>query len=332
MAEFKTARLNQEIRLRNWPSGRVNVLRLAVQQLEESLNSSLASTVVQTERRKISDQIPFILDLAVNPGFRQATATWSAPPGLGTHPLRQLLFYELQYDGDPTFASPTTVTTSQPNFAIAGVSLGSSLSVRIRVVNTFGDASIWSSVVSVTIAQSRIQQTLLDDITMRLETPVGVWKTILENDFNPVDAKLCINAQIALAGLHFDTDRMAGAVVRKTLYGGPSYAQFRWRIGSFNDATETFDLAETGQRTILSNRPGYTVASDKSSVRNPLAFGTFMTEFITITPGIEARVQLQACKLVGTEWLGETRSRSLQTSDPVVAVRSGKVIEVLQDI
>lgn len=329
----KSTRKLQDIRLRNWDAGRLNLLKLSVQNLEESLNSSLNSPIVQTERRKISDQVPFILDFNVRPGFRQVQCLWSAPPGLGGHPFRQLLFYEIQHDSSPVFSSPTTIQTANPGITIAGLASGELISFRIRVVNTFGAASVWSDTITVTVAQSKINQTLLEDVTIRLEGPIGYWRTVSENIFIPLAANAVVNSSIALAGLHFDTDQKRGAVTRKTLRGGPAHVQFRWRVGNLNSITNNYDMRELGQRTILSARPGFALnSSNKSNARNPLAFGSFITPFFKLTPGVSGKIQLQAMKMVGTEWKGPERERAIATSDPVFFLRNTKLLEVLEDL
>lgn len=333
MAQSKQARALQDVRLRSWDSGRLNLLKLAVQNLENSLNTSLNSPIVQTERRKISDQVPFILDFNVRPGFRQVQCLWSAPPGLGGHPFRQLLFYEIQHDSDPVFSDPTTIQTAQTGITIAGLALGELISFRIRVVNTFGVASTWTDTITVRVAQSQIQQTPLNDVTMRLEGPVGYWRTVSETTFTPLAANATVNASISLAGVHFDTDQKRGAITRKTLRGGPAHVQFRWKVGNLNPITNNYILTELGQRTILSVRPGFASTSgDKSAIKNPLAIGTFVTPFFKLQPGVSGKIQLQAAKMPGTEWKGSQRERTLQTSDPVFFFRNAKLIEVLEDL
>lgn len=335
MAEYKTGVPTQELRLRNWPAGRLNVLRLAVQRLETEVNKGLGNRVEQSQRRAFSDQVPFPLFLSAQPGFRQVQIDIGPAPGLGGHPRRQLLFYELQYDGSPAFPNPTIVETPQTHLVVGGLALGETISFRARVVNTFNEVSRWTETRTVTVAQSIIQQTELPTAGIRLENPVGSFQTIMEAVYQPLDAMACVNAHIAVLGPTFDVDRKRGAVTRKTLYGGPATVQLRWRIGLFNEETNVFDMREVGQRTLLSVRPGYsaeTTASLLSNTRSPLAFGTFLTDWYQLTPGSLAKVQLQAAKCPGSEWLGPQRIRTIKTTDPVVFVREGQIIEVLQDV
>ena len=84
-------------------------------------------------------------------------------------------------------------------------------------------------------------------------------------------------------------------------------------------------------RTLLSARPGVnTESSDFNSVRTPTAFGTFMLPFFKPDAGIRTRIILEAAKIPGSEWLGPTRNRATQISDPLLMTRRGQIIEVLE--
>lgn len=333
MSQYDVGFPTQDVRLRNWPSGRLNLLRLAVQRLESGVSQTLGARVEQSQRRKVSDQVPFPLSLDVRPGFRQAEVNIGKAPGLlGGHPFRQLLFYELQHDATPGFPNPTIIETTYTHIALAGLALGETRSFRARVVSTRNEVSRWTATKTVTVAQSAIQQTALPDKSVRLEQPVGVFQTILSATYTPVEAQATLLGHIAVCGPHFDTVRRQGAVNLKTLYGGPAFVQFRWRVGSLNAASLNYDLRPVGERAMLSVRPGFSAASDLSSVRNPLAFGALPTPWFKLTAGVEAKVVLEAAKCPGSEWLGSQRERATQITDPVVFLRNGQVIEVLEDL
>lgn len=331
---FNISRPLPEVRIRNWPSGRLSQLKLAVQTLESEVNESLASRSLQSERRKVSGQVPFILDLAVAPGFRQAQVSFSRPPGLGGHPRRQLLFYEVQHAADTAFANPVIIKTPQTNVTVAGLTLGALRSFRVRVVSTLQEVSVWSSVVTVRVAQSQIQQTKIPNVTRRLEAPVGIWQSIFKFNYTPLESQACVNAHIGVIAPHFDTTRVdPNSVERKDLYGGPAHVQLRWVIGSLNEFTQEFDMSKpTGERIALSARPGFSDNADKSSVRAPFAFGTFLTPFYKLEAGLSAQIELQAALTPGSEWLGPERDRALQTTAPVITATNGKIIEVLEDL
>jgi len=330
MAEYKTGSPSSDLRLRNWDAGRLAQLRLAVQRLESEVNRTLAASVVQSAKRTITDQVPFILDLSVNPGFRQASVHFTAPPGLGGHPRRQLLFYEVQHDTSEAFADPTVIQTPNTDISIAGLGLGETRSFRVRVVNTLNEASVWCTPVTVTLARNLIQQTYLTDVSKRLTKNIGEWETVFDEVWQPVDSKACVNVHVALACPHFDVDQKVGGTTVKTFYGGPATVQFRWRVGLYNNFTLDYDIREKGIRSILSARPGYTAeASDYSSIRTPTAFGTMMLPFFTPTSGTNMRIILEAAKLPGSEWQGPTIGRTMQISDPLVFTRRGQIVEVL---
>ncbi|MDY6957681.1 MAG: hypothetical protein SVK08_00855 [Halobacteriota archaeon] len=304
---------------------------MAVQRLEGEVNKTLAASTQQSAKRQTSNQVPFILDLTVVPGFRQATVQFSAPPGLGGAPQRQLLFYELQHDTDAAFSNPTIIQTPNTNLHIAGLGQGETRSFRARVVSTLNQVSRFSDTVTVTLAQNKIQATALIDSSVRLTQDIGKWQTVLDNVFQPVDAKACINIQTALACPHFDVERKdSGGVTRQTFHGGPAMVQLRWLVGPFDSILQDFVIKEKGIRCILSARPGYTdEASDLNSIRTPTAFGTFMLPFYRPEAGALQRVVLQAAKMPGSSWKGPTSGREEQTSDPILFTRRGQIIEVL---
>ena len=332
MAKYEVGRPLSDIRLRNWDTGRLAQLKLAVQRLESEVNKTLTASTKQSAKRQVTDQVPFILNLSIQPGFRQATVQFTAPPGLGGHPRRQLLFYEIQHDTSAAFANPTIIQTPNTNVNIAGLGLGETRSFRARVVNTINEASVWSSTVTVDLARSKIQQTAIDDVSKRLTLGVGEWQTVLDKTYTPVEAQSCVNLHVAIACPHFDVDRVDdNSVVRATFHGGPASVQLRWRVGSFNSFTSDFDFREKGVRTLLAARPGFNEeASDFNSVRTPTAFGSFMMPFFKPTAGISHRIILEAAKTPGSEWLGPTRARAFQISDPMIFVRNAQIIEVLE--
>ncbi len=331
MPKYEVGRPLQDVRLRNWDAGRVNQLKLAVQRLESEVNKTLSSSSLQSQKRLTSDQVPFILDLSVSPGFKQVVINFTPPPGLGGHPRRQLLFYEIQHAADESFAGATTLRTPNNQVAIAGFALGETRSFRARVINTINEAGQYSSTRTVTLASAKIQQTFIDNVDVRLDRDIGDFQPIFVRQFQPVEARFCTNIQLGLACPHFDVELKDGGVTRQTFRGGPATVQLRWRIGTFNEFTQDFEFREEGPRTLLSARPGVeTEAVDFNSVRTPMAFGTYMLPFFKPQAGVQTQVVLEAAKMPSSEWFGPTRARSLEISDPLLYTRGGQIIEVVE--
>lgn len=331
MSNYRNARPQNDIRLRNWDSGRLAQLRLAVSRLETEINETLGASVAQSARRAISDQIPFILDLTLSPGYRQIQVDWSPPPGLGGHPFRQLLFYEIQHADNAGFVGASVIQTPQTHVVIGGLESGELRFIRVRVINTENVASIWATD-SATSARGRIIQTDLPEIKAgkRLTLDVGKWQTVLEQSYEPVGGAITTNIHLALANISSDVTVQDEDMVTRAVYrGGPAGVQFRWELDTFNDTIADFITTDYGERTLLTMRPGKAVPGGESPA--PLAFGTFMTPFIRPASGVDIKFRLLAAKVTGSEWKGPDKSGSLTVSDPFLFVGNGKVIEILEN-
>ncbi len=65
MARVKVPRLQAEVRLRNWPAGRVSQLKLFLGHLEQAIGISLAAQVEQSPKRKFSEFVPKIVSQSI---------------------------------------------------------------------------------------------------------------------------------------------------------------------------------------------------------------------------------------------------------------------------
>lgn len=326
MAQYQPSRPRQDVRIRNWSKGRLANLKLLITRLESQLDQTGAASVVESAARRFDDLVPFVLDLRIDAGYRQFVVNFSEPPGLaGSHPNRQLIFYEIQHDSTPAFSDPIIIETPQRHIMIGGVGSGETRFFRARVINTKFHASRWSSTVISTTARSVFQQTPITDIATRLISPIGEWQTIFSQDYDPFNGAVCLNIQIAMAALQEDVDvlRQKDGGVAKTFQSGPAFVQFRVLKN-----TGTGD-EEFGQRTILSARPGFT---GFQVGKTPQAFGTLVTEFIR--PGQPVLTfKLQAAKMVGSEWRGGTGANDpLQEGEPYIWIRNSKILEVLENL
>jgi hypothetical protein len=116
MARYRKDRPLQDVRLRNWESGRQAEMKLMISRLEDVLNDTLAAQVDQSVAREISDEVPFIIRMTVNGGYRSFKVDFPVPPG-----LKKLLYYEIQHDDNNAFSSPVTLTTPLNNIVVSGV-------------------------------------------------------------------------------------------------------------------------------------------------------------------------------------------------------------------
>lgn len=325
MAESTKIRPSQDVRLRNWDSGRLAQLKLIVERLESFVNEAAPATVAQSDMRKISVKVPIIIDLAVVPGYKQFTIDFSIPPGLGGHPFRQLLFYEIQHDTSPAFNDPVIVQTPQRHISIGNVGLAETRYFRARVINTQNYAGEWTRTIRSTAARGIFATTAMPDAKLRLENVIGDWQTVFKTAYTPTGGAVTLNAQLAMIAVQRDITVTNPSGGSYTLFGGPAHVQFRWRIGITNPITLITTYREIGERTMLSARPAYTgVKLGKA----PMSFGTFMTPFDRFGSGSEVIFELQAAKVPGSEWQGGTHERAMRISDPIVYSKNGTIVEV----
>ncbi len=295
-------------------------MRLMVSRLEEALNDTLGAQVEQSAARQFNDDIPFILDLTLSSGFRQFEIDFTAPPGLGgagrgaaPHPDRQLLFYEIQHSASAAFTSPTSIETPQTHIIAGGFGSGETRFFRARVINTKFQASRWTSTISATTAEGKIISTSIDDFNVPFTAAIGTWQTIFSVVYEPSEGSTFVNVQLALGCPQED---------RGSRGGGPAHVQFRWLLD-----TGSGDVELEGVRTVMAAIPGNT---ETETGKAPMAFGSFMTPFRTL-PGVgTVTYTLEGRKRPGSEWKGGDGLSATATADPLVFVRNGKIVEILE--
>lgn len=328
MAKITFQRPTQEIRLRNWPSGREAALRLMASRLEEAALGSLATQTGKDAKRKFNANIPNIIQFSVTAGFKQFEVSFPIPPGLGgagrglsPHPDRQLLFYEIEHSTTAAFTDSTVVNSPENHLLISGVGLGETRVFRARVVNTKQEAGPWTATITATSAGGLIVQTTLPDATDRLVTDLTSWKTITRKTYTPASGKVCLMAHLTVGAPQTDVTNRQGVTYRS----GPSHVQFRW-TRDVGDGRGDQEIG-SGIRCLLSAVPGYTgITLGKA----PAAFGTFITPFQDL--GDTTTVfKLQARKRLNSRWKGGEGNADLKTSDPMVFVRNGQIIEVIEE-
>lgn len=154
MSNFKKLRPLNEVRLREWPAGRVNQMKVMLSHLEHVANIALAAQVSQTTSRKFNELIPKIVsqDIDAQIEFREVRLRWDAPFG-----LEALLFYELQLSTTPGFSNiDRTEQSPDPQYVFGGLLDAQNYYIRLRVVNTRGEVGPWSDTILAPTPNARI--------------------------------------------------------------------------------------------------------------------------------------------------------------------------------
>jgi hypothetical protein len=340
---FKVGRPSQQVRLRNWPAGRAAEFRLMATRLERGLADTMGARVKQRATRKLSDNVPIIIEFNVNPGFRQFQLNFPPPPGLGgagrgvaPHPDRQLLFYEIQHDARPWFPDPTTIETPQNDIILSGAGLSETRYFRARVVSTKFHVSLWTPTEAATTAAGSMIVTPIRDTQTRLTSSFDTWRTIQTRTYLTTGGAVTVTAHISAGAIQEDVTQAKAANGLGLFRSGPAMVQFRWLI----DVGDGGGDRNWGDRTLLSARPGYTGtlimgtrSGDETKYlgKAPLAFGTFMAPWSRPGTSRTIKIQLQAKKLPGSKWKGGEGSDAMRESDPMIFFRNGRVIEILEE-
>jgi len=142
---YQIGRPLQDVRLRNWPAGKVAQLKRAVELMENELNSTMASQVDQGQARVLSPKVPVVTGLTIRAGFKNFLITYNAAKG-----IQDLLFYEIQKDATPKFANPTTFTIPQTTLTIPTTTEHETVYFRVRVINSKFQVGRWSKTATAT--------------------------------------------------------------------------------------------------------------------------------------------------------------------------------------
>ena len=145
MARVKIPRLQAEVRLRNWPPGRVSQLKLFIGHLEQAIGVSLAAQVEQSPKRKFSEFVPKIVSQSItfDVEFREIRFFFDVPRG-----QKNLLFYEFDISLTAGFFNLDRFASPDPSYVFAGLQDGITYYIRARVVTKNGEVGPWSDVQS----------------------------------------------------------------------------------------------------------------------------------------------------------------------------------------
>ena len=339
MGEFRGARPLQEVRLRNWPAGRVGAMKLMISRLEDALNETLGAQVQQDLTRVVSDQVPFIINFEVNAGYRLFKVNFPTPPG-----LVNLLFYEIQHDSDSAFTDPITLRTPMNNILISGVGLGETRYFRARVVNTSYEASFWTDTIGVTSARAKID--VIDatgdtDVVVRVKDNLPIWTDVFDFDFTPSGGgAISVQTQVGIAPV-VGVDRFTGTgtprreaeAVAWYKEFGPAHAQFRWL---FNNKPVRWPRTMVSQRPF--NAPCVGFCFGQLGPWGVVDQGTMWTPFFRTDDAFN--LKLQVTLNIGNEWQGGLKTLSPETYmrpegpfkiEPIALARNVRILEVQEE-
>lgn len=141
MARFTKSKTSGQVRLKKWPPGRVNQLKVLLATLDKAANASLAAQVVQTGRREFSSFVPKIVLTTANVSieFREVRVAFDPPQG-----LRRFLFYEFQQSTDSNFSTYEVFLTPEPYYTFSNLLDEGTYYFRVRVVTTNALHGPWS--------------------------------------------------------------------------------------------------------------------------------------------------------------------------------------------
>lgn len=188
--KYTIGRPSQDVRLRNWPAGKVAQLKNAIQVLEDQLNTAMATQIAQGDKRVFNSRVPKVVNIVVSAGFKNFQLHFDEAKGIS-----DLLFYEIQKDTSSSFPNPTTQFTTQTSITIPTTTERENVNFRVRVVNSKFEFGPWSSTASATGSSNfRITVTRKDRQTVNITwVNRGTWVDVAGVDYTPTNASTFLN-------------------------------------------------------------------------------------------------------------------------------------------
>lgn len=315
----------QDVRLRNWPAGKVAQLKRAVEQLETQLNQTMAAQVGQGTKAVVSPRVPKVTGLAIHAGFKNFQVTFNDAKGID-----DLLFYEVQQDTTATFAAPTIFRIPQTTLTMPTTEEHQSIFIRVRCQNSKFQVGPWSATVNATGSSNfRISVNRQDRTTLEIEwADRDTWQDVIGVAYTPTAAAMCIHIHAGIFGHNSDTksdihpasyaSQLANHVVFRILRNGVELTN----AGTMQlDTFSTYALSGSGADTGWFGR--------RIEVTE---IGTIVTPFETFV-GNESTVNfvLQA-KLDTTGLLSSRTGANVANESVTVIVDAYDVLEIIQSL
>jgi len=340
MARVRVPRPQPEVRLRNWPAGRVSQLKLFLGHLEQAIGVSLAAQVEQSPKRKFSEFVPVIVsqDITVGVEYREIRFLFVTPRG-----QKNLLFYEYDISLTAGFFNVDRFASPEPIYVFSGLADGTTFFLRARVVTKNGEVGPFSETVSATtpLAQAFGIFDGTEFQTRITNNTFYPWQTVWERTYTAIGGKTYYS-------LDYDI-----TIFRKYLPGGNvewADVEFKWMDRSvsstplFEQVGQTFDLTTYATNDTLSQSPFYEFSVTTNNFYTPLVIpgawenarrGTVVQKFQTIEAGahtfrLEARVRADhSDPIFKNDFVASTGTNILYAADANFRVKNFSIFEVL---
>ncbi len=290
MARVKVPRPQPEVRLRNWPAGRVSQLKLFLGHLEQAVGVSLAAQVEQSPKRKFSEFVPKIVsqNITFDVEFREIRFFFDVPKG-----QKNLLFYEFDISLTQGFFNLDRFASPDPSYVFAGLQDGITYYIRARVVTKNGEVGPWSDPQSgaTPVAQAFGIFDGAEFETRVIDSAFYPWQVVWERTYTAIGGK-------SYYSLDYDV-----SILRQ--YGPDGNVEwadieFKWMDRSpsstptFVQTGPTFDVTTYSTNGVLSQSPFYEFSVTTNNFYTPLVMpgswdnsrrGTFVQKFQTLEAG-----------------------------------------------
>lgn len=273
--KYTIGRPLQEVRLKNWPAGKVAQMKRAIEMLEGELNTAIASQIQQGTKRVVSSRVPKITGVEIATGFKSFSISFNEAKGIS-----DLLFYEIQKDSTSSFANPTTYTIPQTTLTIPTTTERERIYVRVRAMNSKFEVGQWSSTVTAVGSSNfriNVERSTRTSVTLTTAS-VGTWTDIASASITVGTSAISCSIQAGVHAFLAETPavRPPGAARDRTC---TYYVYLRILKDGVPDPDfeETFFTVDTEVR----NDAGE--SSDTEQRIEETQFGTFITPLESLT-------------------------------------------------
>lgn len=340
MARVKIPRVQAEVRLRNWPAGRVSQLKLFLGHLEQAIGVSLAAQVEQSPKRKFSEFIPKIVsqDITFDVEFREIRFFFVVPRG-----LKNLLFYEYDISLTEGFFNLDRFASPDASYVFAGLQDGVTYYIRARVVTKNGEVGPWSDPESgaTPVAQAFGIRDGSEFQTRVLDSAFYPWQVVWERTYTAIGGKT-----------YYSVDYDVSIFRKYPADGNVEWAdiEFKWMDKSpssapiFEQVGRTFNVTTYSTNGVVSQSPFYEFSVTTNNFYTPLVMpgswdnarrGTFVQKFQNMEAGahtfrLEANVMTDHnSSEFRNDFVFSSGGQVLYAADANVSVKNFSIFEAL---